>query len=281
MGLAARFAGIVALLLLLACATLPGAVHSPVDGVAVERAQSGAGPVVVFVHGLGATMQSWDRVFPAVAKEALVFASSRPGYGRSAPVSGVRDGSRIVAELRSLLKSQGLRPPYVLVGHSLGGLYVQLYARLFPEEVKALILVDSTHPLQMRGAGSPNLWPAWVGFVFWLWSNETVDREFAAIDATGQEVLRLPAYTGPVFVLSAVDKGSGNGDLAQYARFTRADLERMYPNSRAIEVNSGHQIPRESPTAIIAAVHEALRMSDAMRKECAEPTASQCGPAAR
>lgn len=281
MGFAARCLGVAALWLFSGCASLPGALNSPVGGVVVERAQSGTGAVVVFVHGLGATMHYWDRVFPAIAGEALAFASSRPGYGKSAPVSGLRDGSAIVAELRSLLRSHGLRPPYILVGHSLGGLYIQLYARLFPEEVKALVLVDSTHPLQMKGVGAPDRWPAWVRFVFWLWSNDTVDREFASIDATGAEVLALPVYTGPVFVLNALDPAAGDGELAQYARSTRADLGRMYPNSRLITVRSGHQIPRENPASVIAAVHEAILMSVPLQRKCAERRASDCGQPAR
>ena len=73
--------------------------------------------------------------------------------GRSDPADSPRDGGHVVDELRALLSAQDLKPPYVLVGHSLGGLYMQLYARRYPDEVSALVLVDSTHPNQFKGAG--------------------------------------------------------------------------------------------------------------------------------
>ncbi len=51
----------------------------------------------------------------------------------------------IVSELRTELDRRNIRPPYVLVGHSLGGLYMQYFARNYPSEVSGLLLVDSTH----------------------------------------------------------------------------------------------------------------------------------------
>ena len=69
---------------------------------------------------------------------------------RSTKASVPRTGAVIVAELHAVLKKAGVQPPYVLVGHSLGGLYMSLYARTYPEEVAGLILMDSTHPEQIE-----------------------------------------------------------------------------------------------------------------------------------
>jgi Predicted hydrolases or acyltransferases (alpha/beta hydrolase superfamily) len=74
--------------------------------------------VVVFENGLGAKLGNWDKVFPEISKNTTAFAYNRPGYGDSDPATTPRDGEHIVEELRALLKSKGLRPPYVLVGHS-------------------------------------------------------------------------------------------------------------------------------------------------------------------
>lgn len=54
--------------------------------------------------------------------------------------------SEVVDELRGVLRQKGLRPPHALMGHSLGGLYMQLFARAYPDEVKALVLVDALYP---------------------------------------------------------------------------------------------------------------------------------------
>jgi pimeloyl-ACP methyl ester carboxylesterase len=69
---------------------------------------------------------------------------------RSTDESAPRTGATIVAELHEVLKQTGVRPPYVLVGHSLGGLYASLYAGTYPEEVAGLVLLDSMHPEQIE-----------------------------------------------------------------------------------------------------------------------------------
>ena len=63
---------------------------------------------------------------------------------RSTKTSVPRTGAVIVADLHAVLKKADVQPPYVLVGHSLGGLYLSLYARTYPEEVAGLVLLDST-----------------------------------------------------------------------------------------------------------------------------------------
>ena len=111
-------------------------------------------PAVVFEHGLGGTFDLWQKVFPEVAKVDTAFAYDRPGTGGSDRASTSRDGEQIVNELRVLLAAEGIGPPYVLVGLSLGGLYMQLFARRYPREVARLVLVDPTHPDQFNGAGA-------------------------------------------------------------------------------------------------------------------------------
>jgi len=192
-------------------------------------------------------MNWWRKVIPEISKNATTFAYNRPGYGRSDGVSTLRDGFHIVEELRTLLKSNGLTPPYVLVGHSYGGLLMQLYARKYPDEVGALILVDSTHPEQFKGKGALENWPAWLRLLFHLYLSSAAKQEMDFISVTGEQVLALPAFSGkPVIVLSALQPMRHKGELADDANAKRKDIARLYPGSQQVWVDSGHGIPLEN-----------------------------------
>jgi pimeloyl-ACP methyl ester carboxylesterase len=112
----------------------------------VEVFEAGEGPrVVVFESGLGNDWSGWEQVAGEVAADARVFAYSRPGYGKSEPTDEPRDASHIVEGLRALLAERHYAPPYVLVGHSFGGTYMELFAKAHPDEVAGLVLVDPRH----------------------------------------------------------------------------------------------------------------------------------------
>ncbi len=102
-------------------------------------------PTVVFESGIGQGKRNWASVFNAVAETTCGVAYDRAGYGQSEAASGSRDGLQIALELRDLLRCEGLAPPYVLVGHSLGGTIVKLFAKTWPEEVCGVVLVDARH----------------------------------------------------------------------------------------------------------------------------------------
>lgn len=141
-----RTSALLALVVLSACGTNLTPTIAHVDGRDVEVVEAGAGDVtVVFESGLGADWTPWDEVASEVADHARVFAYSRPGYGDSDPSPDPRNATRIVEDLRTLLAARGFAPPYVLVGHSFGGTYMELFAKAYPEEVVGLVLVDSRH----------------------------------------------------------------------------------------------------------------------------------------
>lgn len=251
---------VLACALLCGCATLPSTSAETVEGRQVEYlATAHPGPTVVFENGLGGTLDWWAKVWPEVARDSSAFAYNRPGYGRSQAAATPRDGDHIVAELRELLRARKLQPPYVLVGHSLGGLYMQLFARLYPGEVQALVLVDSTHPEQLRGKGAQSNWPAWVRAGFSLLTSDAAKQELAQLDATGQRVLGLPAPNGPtVLVLSALRPMQERSELADDSNEKRVAIASLYPGAKQIWVDSGHGIPLEQPEAVVSAIREAL-----------------------
>lgn len=246
--------------LLSGCASLPNSATEKINNRNIEFALTTNNTIpVVFENGLGGRMEWWKKILPEISKDTTTFVYNRPGYGRSDPVSTPRDGSHVVDELRSLLRNKGLNPPYILVGHSLGGLYMQLFARRYPDEVSALILVDSTHPAQFKDKGSAENWPAWFRLAYSVATSLVEKEEMNAINTTGERVLSLPSFTGkPVIVLSASQPMKEKSALADDANEKRKDITRLYPGSKQIWVDSGHGIPLEKPGSVISAIREVL-----------------------
>lgn len=275
---ASRLLGLLMPLFLLGCSSLPGTVTQTLGEREVEHIVAGQGtPVVVFENGLGGTLDGWSKVWPGVVSQTTAMAYHRAGYGKSQVSAEARDGAHIVEELRTLLKAQNLPPPYVLVGHSLGGLYMQLFARKYPNEAAALVLVDSTHPEQLKGAGNPQGWPTWLKWSFGMLTSDTAKQELAALDSTGQAVLSLPADPAvPVFVLSALRPMAASSPLADDANRKRAELSQLYPGSIQRWVDSGHSVPLEKPDAVVQAVQEAIGRARASPRSRTASTSSPC-----
>lgn len=103
---------------------------------------SGA-PVVVLEAGIAATSLSWALVQPLLAERTTVVSYDRAGLGWSGPARTARTPSEIAVELRTALRAAGLEGPYVLAGHSFGGLVVQRFATLYRADVLGLVLVDA------------------------------------------------------------------------------------------------------------------------------------------
>jgi pimeloyl-ACP methyl ester carboxylesterase len=103
-------------------------------------------PVVIFESGLPGTVLSWSAVQQRLAERTATLSYDRAGLGWSDPGPEPRTAGRIVEELHRLLQALQLPPPYVLVGHSYGGLIVRLYAARYPADVAGLVLLDPTMP---------------------------------------------------------------------------------------------------------------------------------------
>lgn len=101
---------------------------------------------VILEAGFKRSSAVWYAVQPQVAKFARVCAYDRAGYGWSDPGPRPRTAKVMAEELHSLLHTAGVGGPYVLVGHSYGGLTVRAYASQYPDEVAGVVLVDSSHP---------------------------------------------------------------------------------------------------------------------------------------
>jgi pimeloyl-ACP methyl ester carboxylesterase len=111
----------------------------------------GAGsPSVVFDAALGGSSLSWTFIQPAVAEFTTACTYDRAGFGWSDAGPMPRTVSRLAAELHALLLAAEVPAPYVLVGHSFGGLSIRAYASRYPEDVAGLVFVDPAHPEHWR-----------------------------------------------------------------------------------------------------------------------------------
>ncbi len=110
------------------------------------RVSGSGGPVVVLEAGIAATSLSWALVEPEVARFTTVVSYDRAGLGWSGPALTPRTPAVIAGELRATLESAGLPGPFILAGHSFGGLVVQRFAALYPNDVVGLVLVDPLPP---------------------------------------------------------------------------------------------------------------------------------------
>ncbi len=101
-------------------------------------------PVVILEAGAGEGLDNWRPAFAEIARVAPVIAYDRRGIGQSAPDSETPALRRVAASLHSLLEKLAVAPPYVLVGHSWGGLFVRAYIDRYADEVAGLVFLDVT-----------------------------------------------------------------------------------------------------------------------------------------
>jgi pimeloyl-ACP methyl ester carboxylesterase len=117
-----------------------------VGGYRLHAVCAGRGsPAVVIIPALGATAAEWAEVQQSLARETTVCVYDRAGLGWSDSPPRRRAGQAMGEELHALLRGLGIGPPYVRVGHSLGGVLARIFIQLYPGEVIGLALIDSSH----------------------------------------------------------------------------------------------------------------------------------------
>ena len=251
-------------------------------------------PTVVLVGGLRASAEDWSisdksrpTVFSEVGKFTRVCACDRPGTpvgekpSRSDPVPQPTTAKDAVADLHALLSAAGEAGPYVLVGHSYGGLIVRLYASTYPKDVSGLVLIDALSE-GLQDAETPEQWAIQRKLI----QNDDPENlalypalERIDVDRSCDQIRAAPAlHPMPIVVLSAdrpwgpqvpsmIEAGKLPADIPpDFGYVTDAAqkkaqerLAKLVPNEKHItNTNSGHEIHKEQPQLVIDAIREVV-----------------------
>ena len=253
---------------------------------------SGEPPVILEAPQTGISAL-WIPVQNGIAAFAEVCSYDRAGFGFSDPGPLPRTSVNIATELRALLSSASIQPPYILVGASAGGFPVRVYAGMYPDDVAGVVLVDSSHPDQARKLHLPEnptarykRWEPFFPLGHWLgimkfglrrekrpasfspveWdevldarntvnSYRTLLREGEAWAESAKQVRESSDLrTKPLLVLT----GARDADAewrALWVNGLQADLTHLSANGRqTILENSGHGIMLDAPSDVVAGV---------------------------
>ena len=211
-------------------------------------------PTILLEAGLDPSgSYSWRRVLPDIAVTTRVCAYDRAGILWSEPRPGPRDAHRIADELHALLAAASEPPPYVMVGHSFGGLLVRVFAHRFKGEVVGFVLVDSAHPAGLYrmplGAISPE--PAPLRLL--------ASKFFAA---TGVSRLRAgPPKTPPqAYAHSSMLAAQGEGQAFRASCAQVAETRKL-DNSPLVVLTAGHIPPPSGMSEATQNVFHEIRLA--------------------
>lgn len=257
----------------------------------IEEGQNHNGPTVIVETGSGETSLGWRSVQQEIAKFTRVITYDRAGYGSSDASPLPRTSENIAKELHTMLHNAEISAPYILVGHSFGGLNMQLFANTYPDEVTGIILVDSLNEKDFQKF-SVTLYENSVTYGVQLKkimeSYFGIKRLMSDLGIHKIKAVRLPTK----FVVSDIEERSHFVDDAEQLRKTsqslgdkpliiisagkpwpgeeNADLNSVWPKLQAdlvtksshgkqmIAEHSGHRINVEQPEIIIEAVREMI-----------------------
>ena len=228
-------------------------------------------PLDAVSAGEGRLLESEAAVFPAVSRFTRVCAYDRPGTriegtDISTPVAQPHRVDQDVDDLRALLAAAGEHAPYVLVPHSYGGLVALLYARLHPEEVAGLVMVDAASDLLRQEAGAEELagWDA-----SYRVSYPAAPEAVELLDAIGRIEAAPPLPERPAVVLSA-DKpwqspapdahGELNRGMITFAEWQAAQdlLAASLHATHVAETHSGHNIYLYQPGLVVDTIRKVV-----------------------
>lgn len=218
-------------------------------------------PTVILEAGLGDDMTTWESVISQIETSSEVFTYNRAGFTGSNSNNSERNGAVIVKELRALLKSVGLTAPYILVGHSLGGGYMELFAKTFPDEVAGVVLIDpnsSKYPEHCKArkldfCDPPSDIPAWAS----MFLPPAVEGEIKGFAKTHSQVNAINDFPNvPLVVLSATQSRATQSVAVSelYTQMHRELAELSQISKFVICDTCTHYIHKDEPSLVVEAI---------------------------
>lgn len=277
-------------MVLAGCASvMPNTGNQRILGGPIVYTHVGRGePTIVLQSGLGDGRDPWGPVLSQLREHHSVFAYDRPGYGDSTATPPTpRNACGIATELHELLKSAGIAPPYVLVGHSIGGLYQYAFSRLYPDEVAGIVLLDATHPMHLRRMQvevpmMANMLDSMSRRVFRGMMQAEFMQQQECIDALMQKPRPdVPARVLTRTVYSPVESASGFETMVHGLEpnwLTLVSAKQLQPVA-----GSGHYLQRDKPDVVVEAIEavtQEARERIAARAQSSEAAALSVSQAA-
>jgi pimeloyl-ACP methyl ester carboxylesterase len=221
-------------------------------------------PTVVLEAGFGADTFAWRDVQPALGRTTRTCAYDRAGTGNSVAPPGVRDARDEIADLRRLLSRARIDPPYVLVGHSYGGVLARVFAQLHPTETAGLVLIDT-----MGRDGRRRQLAIWPRSQAPEIRRELATSEMGGVDLAAGEALASRIRTLGDTPLAVITAGREDNFPRTPARLGRA-LKRLWDRMQdelaglsdnrvhVVALGSNHDVPSShngQPAVVIRALH--------------------------
>jgi pimeloyl-ACP methyl ester carboxylesterase len=204
-------------------------------------------PTVVFLHGVGGQASDWGATL-ADLTDMPTCNYDRLNVGRSDLDPGRHQAIDSVEDLEALLGVAEVEPPYLLVGHSFGGMIALLYAANHPDDVAGILLVDATLPLEAE-LDPPKLVD---DIKAELDDNDEHLDFYEAFGQVGAELDRLPPI--PItYLFGALQDLPPEWERGAYVESLHAFIDGL-PRGRLVEEDSGHAMPIEIPEEIAAQI---------------------------
>ncbi|TRZ39975.1 alpha/beta hydrolase [Niallia circulans] len=238
----------------------------------VEYSVCGSGePNIILINGGSGPIEGWMKVLEDVSKMSSVFCYNRLGVGGSDKPQENQDGIAIIETLRETLSLIGIKPPYVIVGHSLGGLYANLFARLYPDEVAALVFLEASHPEDMKLDEYQGKIIKTINKLLSIFDSLSKHKKLGEVHFVKETISQLNLReTFPDIPLYVVTGTKENRLMPKEAltirRKNQLDLLSLSKDSKQMLANnSGHFPQLTEPNLVIGIINEAVQKS---RKNC-------------
>ncbi|MES9667770.1 alpha/beta hydrolase [Bacillus cereus] len=210
-------------------------------------------PVIIMEAGYGDYSKAWDHIAEGLTEYGTVLTYDRAGLGKSGKSSKRRISSEMVKELRDCLKQLQLKPPYIFVGHSFGGINIRLFTTFYPEDMMGVVLVDST-PENYKEDFLPIMSSEFQEAYYKQFVYESSYEEF--MFSLGEADRHCKSMSDiPLVVLAAGKKDFYSADAQLKWLQLQEELLQLSTNNKfIIAEHSGHYIQKDAPHYIIDAV---------------------------